>query len=175
MGLLGLMATEMRSKCLLIFYKLGLFLLFLIAVGFVALVIFLKVGFLDRFLEIGWDQGVAHSGGSVCEFEDLFQCTGWNNLCPSPLLNATSSCPMCSPGLVVHNATESCSTKMHNTADDHFHVLLYSGIGVIVFIVILNFIAYCAGRQFRYVDDPDDYIDHRQLQQRLVSEGEVLS
>ena len=169
MGLIGLMAIEMKSKWVLILYKLGLFLLFLLACAFTALVILLKLGTLDHLLEIGWDEGVAHNPENVCEFQQLFHCTGWNDVCPFPLLNTTIACPMCPPDLTV-NGTSSCSQKMHDTANNNFHPLLFGGLGAIAAIALTNFIAYCAGRQFRYVDDSDDYLDDRALNDRLLEE-----
>ena len=176
MGLLGLMATEMKSKWLLIVYKFGLFLLFLIAAAYTVGVILLKVGTLDHLLQIGWDEGVSSDQHNVCEFQYLWTCTGWNDLCPQNLLNATTSCPVCPKGLRPGNppGLTTCENKMHQTADSDFKSLLIGGIASIVFIILLNFIAYCNGRSFRYIDDPDDYMDDKQINRRMLDEQKEM-
>lgn len=165
LGLVGLMAVYQRSQILAIFLKVGFFLLFVVAAAWCVLVILMRVGKLDIVWEKGWREAVDDGAQTVCEFEFMFACSGWDTMCPpnsSAVRDLPSGCPRCSPTMNI-TARETCASLIHRTFDSHYDAMFIGGVIAIGVIAALNFIAFCAKQSFKYVDEVEEDVVRRHV------------
>lgn len=174
LGVLGFIATEMRSRCQLCLYKLILFLLMLIVSAFLVLTWLLKDGHFDTFLSSGWQTAVADNGDAVCEFEATFYCSGWEKPCPQfTVLNATIECPKCNPKIFPEAKlpAQSCKELISNKVSDNFKAMMIAGVVAWVVLFFTNFVAFRNGQQWNYIfDDYETGYDPPTLQQQQQQE-----
>lgn len=167
LGLVGACAAVMRSKLMMIVYKLLVFLLFLVSCAYIVLVVLLRVGVFDTVLSKGWNAAASASPSTVCNFMAAFECNGWfTPVCsvtatPDPFSgNQSAACapPLtaCGQANAISRTNRTCAEGGSAGVRQHFALLLTIGGALVACCVVLNFIAFCVKRGYGYLDESDD-------------------
>eukprot|EP00758_Cryptobia_borreli_P009819 Tbor_TRINITY_DN5515_c2_g1::TRINITY_DN5515_c2_g1_i2::g.13412::m.13412 len=179
LGLLGLLSTITRSRLMIYTYKCALFVAFILSIIFL-IGLFLAHGkAFNGILELAW---IAVPDSDKCSFQNSFSCAGWALSCYQNV-TGVRGCPSCTrfPSVEEINHKEALSTKVmqiaklspayptclsvfHDVIVKYYTNILISTGCFIVYIIILNIAAYCAGQRFSIISIEDDELYLAQLE-----------